>query len=146
MKTETLHSALEKHYSANPQFHRPSTYTPPLNEIMLIHDFVHVVYNVDTSLFGEALAENISYLKTDTKLSHHGRFWLSKHGRTILKNLIQERTLLVMVKILTYMVLTWPYVLFKCRHQTKRIPLYIYELHQDTPIATIREKFTIHTF
>lgn len=143
MSEITLAQALENHYARNPSFRRPDTYPAPYRDILLVHDLVHIIYEVDTSLLGEAFAESISYLKTNTELTDHGRFWFSKEGRNIVRRLVHEYTPLVMFRIILYLIYALPATAWKLRRQTKTIPLYTYEYSLDTPIAEIRRQYNI---
>ena len=71
----TLYQALNVHYLNNPQFESPDEFTEPYRTLLHGHDLVHLVYGVDTTLWGENCAELITMLKTDYGFWEYLGFW-----------------------------------------------------------------------
>lgn len=135
----TLQQGLEKFNSKNLKYFTKRSISKEGKEFLKCHDIAHVVFNCDTSIYGEGVVK--IWTTFGTTLS----FWkiVNGYNEAHAFHLFRKYSLQHITKNIGRFLLTIPTVIIRAKRMTKPWPFSDYKPYLNTPISEIRKEFDI---
>ena len=135
----TLQQGLDIFNQKNRQYFSQRTYSAEAEVFLKCHDIAHVVFECDTTIFGEGL------VKIWTTFGTTWGIWkvISGYNEVNALELFRMYSFQHVAKNIIRLLVTIPTVIIRAKRMTKPWPFSDYKNYLDTPLSEIRKRYNI---
>jgi ubiquinone biosynthesis protein Coq4 len=140
---KTLKQNLDIYYQNNPDFYSKETIDGKLQEYILPHDALHIIFNCNTDLLGELKLEIITLFCTDIKWNEYYQNLNNEKIKNDFGKVIKSYSNSEYFKLVIFAIKQFIKAVFT-RVKMKRIwQVYEYDKFLECPLQDIRKQFNI---